>query len=439
MTSIPRRALLCIAILAAAVVQPGASAQETYKVKRGETLFGISRQFGITVDELVDANPGMGAADYKLKKGTTITIPATGREGLGLNNRMEGQTIKVGVVLPLHDIDGDGRRMTEYYRGLLIACNDLKRQGMSIEVTAYNAHIGCDMDSLLAKCSLGGAHVIFGPLYTKQLAALASYASRGQSRLVIPFSINGNDVDSNPGIFQVHKTPEAFNQGVIRQFVERFKSCNVIVVDCADRTSDKGSFTSALRKALESSGVACRVTSVNSPLESFSKAFSASCANVVVPNTARSPELNRVFARLDSVQAARPALAISLFGYTEWLMYEKYDKARFFKYDTYIPTNAYYNPFSAKVRDIEDRYRKWFGGDMMEYLPRFALTGYDHGMFFLRGLYRDGTGFTGAEQERDPVQTPLRFTRSSGSGGYRNAAIELVHYNRNNSISIINF
>ena len=31
------------------------------------------------------------------------------------------QTVNVGVMLPLHDVDGDGRRMVEYYRGILMA------------------------------------------------------------------------------------------------------------------------------------------------------------------------------------------------------------------------------------------------------------------------------------------------------------------------------
>ena len=33
-----------------------------------------------------------------------------------------GRTVRLGVMLPLHDLNGDGRRMVEYYRGVLMAC-----------------------------------------------------------------------------------------------------------------------------------------------------------------------------------------------------------------------------------------------------------------------------------------------------------------------------
>ena len=54
------------------------SAQESenirglHKVKRKETIFGISKMYDLTIDELLDANPEMKAPDYELKKGTIL-------------------------------------------------------------------------------------------------------------------------------------------------------------------------------------------------------------------------------------------------------------------------------------------------------------------------------------------------------------------------------
>ena len=50
--------------------------------------------------------------------------------------------IKVGVMLPLHDINGDGKRMVEYYRGLLMACDSLKAEGITTDVYAWNVEEG---------------------------------------------------------------------------------------------------------------------------------------------------------------------------------------------------------------------------------------------------------------------------------------------------------
>lgn len=49
--------------------------RERHEVKRKETIFGISRMYGITIQELIDANPEMNTPGYELKKGDYINIP----------------------------------------------------------------------------------------------------------------------------------------------------------------------------------------------------------------------------------------------------------------------------------------------------------------------------------------------------------------------------
>ena len=49
--------------------------KELHKVKRKETIFGIARENGLTVDELIEANPEMKAPGYELHKGDYIKIP----------------------------------------------------------------------------------------------------------------------------------------------------------------------------------------------------------------------------------------------------------------------------------------------------------------------------------------------------------------------------
>ncbi|MCD8292081.1 MAG: LysM peptidoglycan-binding domain-containing protein [Prevotella sp.] len=418
--------------------------QEIHTVKSGETIYGISRSYGITVEELKNANPGMEAQNYELKTGDNIVIPYPSGEMPGkVSNAQQTVTsakaIKVGVVLPLHNIDGDGRRMVEYYRGLLLACEDLKKEGISVEVNAYNTPIDSNVDNILAQSNLQNCDAIFGPLYTKQVKSLTSYVKNSDTKIVIPFSISGNDILSNQNIFQVYQKPDIFYNEVIRHFVYRFSNYNIVVIDCNDKTSDKGVFTFNLRKQLDDRKIACNVTNLNSSPEIFAKAFSAIKPNMVILNTGRSPELNQVISRLDGLMDANPNISISLFGYTEWLMYEKYDKAKFFKYDTYIPTSSYYNPVSSKVKLLEDKYRKWFNSDMMDYLPRFAITGYDHGMFFLRGLNKDGKNFSGKEADKSFLQTSMHFMKVGSGGGYQNTGFMFVHYNKDTSISIISF
>ncbi len=348
--------------------------------------------------------------------------------------------LQVGVALPLHNNDGDGRRMVEYYRGMLLACEDLKHEGYNINICAYNTPKDCNISDVLANSQLRQCQLVFTPLYTKQLDAVEAWLGDTGARLVIPFSIGGNSVWRNPQIYQVYQTDEQYYNCVLAHFAYRYKDCHIVVVDGKDDTSDKGLFTASLRRMAADRGMSCRVTAIDSNWQQFAAAFSATQPNMIVLNTARSPELNRLTARLDTLQEANPTIDLSLFGYTEWLMYEQHAKERLFKYNAYVPTTAYYNPYSTKTRQLEERYRKAFGEEMQQWLPRFALTGYDHAMHFLRALQQYGPQNMGAQTADDAppaVQTPLHFQRVSSSGGYQNTALLLVHYNRNKAISII--
>jgi len=439
-------ALLATLFFSVEVYSQQARTNDLHKVKRSETIFGIARKYGLTVDELIKANPEMSSPGYELKKGDYIVIPASTKVKVAESGSQQAQgaakgkyTVKVGVVLPLHNVDGDGRRMVEYYRGLLMACDDLKRNGLNIAVCAYNTPNDGDIYQTLAMKDLEKCDIIFGPLYTKHVKPLSDFSRNNGIKLVIPFSISGNDVQTNPSIFQVYQSPEYFNDEVIAQFVTHFANYHVVVIDCNDKTSDKGIFTFGLRRKLEEKKIPCSVTNLNSSDEMFAKAFSDTKPNMVILNTGRSPELNQVLSRLDALQNVKPAAAISMFGYTEWLMYVKYNQAKFCRYDTYIPTTSFYNAYAAKTKAFETRYNTAFNSGMMDYLPRFALTGYDHGMFFLQGIASKGKKFTGSERTGTAIQTPLHFVQSAKDGGFQNNSLMFVHYNRNNNISIVNF
>ena len=213
-----------------------------------------------------------------------------------------------------------------------------------------------------------------------------------------------------------------------------------IFVDCNDSTSRKGVFTYGLRKELEKRNINYSITNVNSSLEQFAKAFQPSKQNVIILNTGRSPQLTAVLNRLDEFDSKFPGASISLFGYTEWLMYAKYNLERFYKYDTYIPSTFYYNAGSARTQSLEKKYAAWFHQPMMVAQPRFAITGYDHGMFFIQGMKKHGDNFNGDRQQVNylPVQTPLHFVKTS-RGGYKNRNFELIHYTFNHQIETIKY
>ncbi|WP_308580721.1 ABC transporter substrate-binding protein [uncultured Prevotella sp.] len=422
--------------------------RDQHKVKRKETIFGIAKEYGVSIPQLLDANPSMKQPGYELKKGDLIFVPFS-KEGdfkpdgtvMGKNAKTAKPTkpvapvpanaIRVGVMLPLHNQDGDGKRMVEYYRGLLLALDQLKSEGITTDVHAWNVPKGADIRSTLLEPNASKLDIIFGPLYSDQVKPLADFCRTNGIKLVIPFSITGNEVETNANVFQVYQTDASLNNKAIASFLERFqKSHHPVFINCKDASSQVGDFTSSLRRQLELQKIKYDLTSTTSSASDFAKHFSASCPNVVIVNSEKSPQLNEVFAKLEQMKKTRPGIAVTLYGYNQWFVYQDYDLDQFFKYNTYIPSTYYYNKAADKTKELEAEYTEKYGEPMSkQYIPRMALTGYDQAEFFIRGLKAHGKNFKGtaSEVKYRPLQTRYDFVRI-GQGGYINDHFQLVHF-----------
>ena len=450
------RILRYFLLLTAIIYATGTLAQATgemrglHKVKKKETIFGIARMYDLTVNQLIEANPEMNQPGYELKKGDVIRIPFTESEAsVPVNTKAPVSTpaddvrqraVRVGVMLPLHHINGDGKRMVEYYRGILMACDSLKKTGISVDVHAWNAAEDADMSKILADPAAAKCDIIFGPLYSKQMQVLSDFVSKHDIRLVIPFSIDAPQLMTNRNIFQIWQSPTNINEATIGHYLDRFKDYHPVFIDCNDSTSKKGVFTFGLRRQLEGRNIEYSVTNLKSGEDAFSKAFSRSQKNIVILNTGRSPQLGVAFAKINGLKFNHPELDITMFGYTEWLMYTRTHLENFYKYNTYIPSVFHYNPLTSQTERLEQKYRWNFHADMQNALPRFAITGFDHAYFFLKGLHKYGKTFNGAAGMfgYPPVQTPLVFERM-GNGGLQNRSLLFVHYTPEHRVETVKF
>lgn len=427
--------------------------REKYQVKKKDTLYGIAKKYNISVDALIEANPEMKVDGFELKKGSYVCIPyaASGTSGQTsatpvrtlmqtASRQFSGKTVRVGVMLPLHDVDGDGRRMTEFYRGMLMACDSLRAEGMNIDIHAWNVNIDADITNFIKQPGAAKCDIIFGPLYSKQVHALAEFCKARDIQMVIPFSITGDDVSMYKQIFQVYQTNDRQTNNSIETFLKLFPNCHPVFIDCNDKTSTKGNFTFGLRTRLESHNIGYGITNIGSSDDLFAKQFSQNSQNIVILNTDRSPELTLALNKLAILKANNPTLKIKLFGYTEWMMYLGIDEAKFHEFDTYIPSTFYYNPASPRTQSLTRSYRQWFKTDMQNALPRFALTGYDYAQFFLRGFAKYGKAFRGVKNQNSwkAVQAPLRF-KQVGAAGMQNDFFQLVHFMPNGNVEAISY
>lgn len=428
----------------------------THRVQSKETVFGIAKSYGLTLEEIIAANPEMAEPNYKLRKGDIINIPFPATKAvpdsmvvvkttaeLGVVEDITRRAIRIGIALPINDKDTDGQRMTEYYRGVLMGIDSLKQEGISTEVYAWDLTEEGSINTVLSDSNAAKLDLLIGPLYTKFVPDMAAFAAEQGIKMLIPFSLTAPEVATNEQLYQVFQTTDDYNSAVVAHFTDRFRNCRTVLIDCSDPTSTKAPFTSALRSQVESLGRELKITSLKTPEEQFVKAFATDKPNVVVLNTSRASDLTLALAKLRNVVIAGdsiPIYKVSLFGYTEWLAYTRNNLESFYLFDTYIPSTFFYNPVAGRTMRIETKYRWNFHTDMIAQLPRLAITGFDHAYFFIKGLATYGKVFSGAKGTIDysAIQTPLHFERYE-NGGYKNGALIFIHYTPDHRLETIRY
>ncbi|MEL5892521.1 LysM peptidoglycan-binding domain-containing protein [Bacteroides sp. GD17] len=433
--------------------------RDMHKVKRKETVFSISREYGISEAELIAANPELKGED-KIKKGTFLCIPYPKAQAeqttqsqlpptdseLFRENRKETErfsTIKAAIILPFLDgVSKDESAMVEYYEGLLMAVDSLKRTGTSIDLYAYNSGPErSSLNSILGKSEMKDMDIIFGPLYQQHIKPLAEFAKKNDIRLVIPFTSKDNTVFQNPAVYQINTPQSYLYSEVYDHFVRQFPNANVIFIEASQGSKDKAEFIKGLKDELRNRSIPMKTLKEDVAVESLKTVLRNDRENIFIPTSGSDLTLIKILPQLTLLVREQPESRIHLFGYPEWQTYTKDHLEAFFELDTYFYSSFYTNNLLPAAINFTKNYRRWYGKDMDERYPKFGMLGFDTGYFFLKGLSRYGSEFENNFQRLDliPIQTGFKFQRVNNWGGFINKKVFFVHFTKNYELVKLDF
>jgi len=436
--------------------------RDVHKVKRKETIYSISKEYGITEAELIEANPELKGKN-KIKKGSFLCIPyptTTANAGnakpqtiptnneLFSENKKEAErisTIKAAVILPfLPDAASrsESARMVEYYEGFLMAVDSLKRSGTSIDLYTYNS--GANVNSLndiLSKNEMKNMDIIFGPLQQQQIKPLADFAKKNDIRLVIPFTSKDNTVFRNPAIYQINTPQSYLYSEVYDHFVRQFPNANVIFIEANSKTKDKADFIKGLKDELRNRSIPMATLDEDASVEALKSALKAGRENIFIPTSGSNLVLIKCLPQLTLLVRENPEFSIHMFGYPEWQTYTKDHLESFFELDTYFYSSFYTNDLFPAAKNFTRNYRRWYGKDMDERYPKYGMLGFDTGYFFLKGLARYGSELENNLQRMDfaPIQTGFKFQRVNNWGGFVNKKVFFVRFTKNYELVKLDF
>ncbi len=240
-----------------------------YTVPPQQTLFSISREYNVPIEDIEALNPQLSEG---LKAGQTIRIPVksdtktrppfvaeepekypdvkdkpTLKEDPWCDEPQLKEHYNVALLIPLYldklekdPQDTIGRfekpemdfTFFEYYEGLLIALDSVRKRGADIRLNVYDV---CDSllkaRSVLAKPELREMDLIIGPFYQEIFELAADYAKRRDIPIVSPLHWeNPQWLEEYPNMFQVMPHIETQVNDMANYIAEQYPEDNIVLV-----------------------------------------------------------------------------------------------------------------------------------------------------------------------------------------------------------------
>ena len=450
------------------VVIPQQSYRDIHKVKRRETIYSICREYGITEEELIAANPELKTE--KLKRGKYIRIPfhkqmpvvpvSTPEESVMPTNselfeRISSDAkrknhLKVAVMLPFMlngGNQGEQMRMVEYYQGVLMAINELKKNGTSFDIHTYDTqNNAATVRQILARSEMKDMDLIIGPGHATHIPAISAFSEQNKIRLVVPFTSKCDEVFGNPYLYQVNTPQSYLYSEVYEHFLRKFRGNNIIFVDAGDGETDKREFIGGFKQELKDQHIPFREINANSK-ESIEQALQAGTENILIPTSGSNIALIKLLPYLKALKLSWEAeetpdkYSLHLFGYPEWQTYTTDHLDDFYTFDTYFYTSFYANNLSVSVVNFQKEFRQWYHKEILNTYPKYAILGYETAHYLLKGLSLYGNKL---EQHLNniqvtPIQTSFRFERVSNWGGFINKKVFFIHFTKDHELIKMDF
>ena len=428
----------------------------THKVQRKESIESICKDYGITVEELIEANPTL--LNRKLKRKMVLNIPAPStkpvpaiKEVVEEKKREVVKTVRKGInddkllnvaVVLSFLLDSyapkEQSRMVEYYQGLLMAVEQLKREGYSFVINTYDAgQKENSLDSLLGSSAFDEVELLIGASYPKHNKELAKFAKEREIPLLIPFSSKKDEAIDNPTVYVANGIQSFILPEISSRFTKTFPNANVIFVE--DTTdNNKKEFVKSLTAELIKDSIPYTtlpmelISNGDTVLHTLSEAFIEEREFVVIPTSSSAITLNTLLPSLlhaksiDSLNIAK----FKLFGYPEWQIHAKDTRELMYEADTYFYATFYSHYALPRVAEFQEDFIRWYNRGIQNIYPRYGMLGYDTGYFFLlaASLYGNQMHENIERVPFNPVQSDFKFERISEKDGFINKKFFFIHF-----------
>lgn len=340
--------------------------------------------------------------------------------------------VRVGVMLPFQDKQGNvSPRAVDFYRGIVMAADSLKKDGTSFRFYTYNTAT-TSVNTILNDTIIPHLDVIFGPDDRMTLKVISDYTAPHGTKVVDVFVPSSDAIQNNPNFYLAFAPDESVAGDAANLFNVHFSSLktNVVIIDTKKLAHP---FVAEIKKVAGK----VRFLQTGFTQNQLGSRLSKNKVNFLVLSSSDKESATDILDQISLYKKNNPQYDIRLIGYPEWEEYGQYFTDKMYQLDVYRYTPFYNNVFSQRNVNFISHYFGQFKKDMDNIRPVMAMFGFDCGYFILKAIARYGREYAGQDVYAAPLQNAFVFKPFGNSGGMVNHYVMFVHYRPDRQIELI--
>jgi LysM repeat protein len=419
-----------------------------YEVKSKETLYSLSKMFGMSQEELITLNPTLAygvSEGMIIKLPSTVPIPKESKKVYSNLSKKSGDNDRKKIVLlmpfNMNNIEGDTINNTamrlkkdkflnmtlDFYAGAMFAIDSAKQLGLSIDVSVFDSQEtknASNVAAIIKENNLENADAIIGPFYQNNVEKTAELLTANQVPVISPLS--KDDAKPYANLYQTIPTITAIKNAMFDYM--RSKDGNIVAV--VDKK--KESVIQYIKENHKDVRFSTLNTNGTLSAENLKSLFVKDKINYVVMETANTSMINATIAAMMSAMATYKVQLVILEP-NETLDTDEINFVNLTKLKMMYPSMTRDNE-SAEALQFENSFRK-----INKIFPStFATRGFDITFDTMMRLsqgkkYQETADIMATEQ----VDNKFEYYKKP-EGGYTNKGVYILYYDTDLTIKVAN-
>ena len=403
-----------------------------HKVEKLETMFSLTNMYGISSEELIEANPGL---EDGVKEGMLLKIPNRVKADKDWFEDLvdPDKRLKIAMMLPFKagrdSLDFENDRLlnitSDFYFGAMVALDSVKKQGLSVHTVVYDTENDARVtDRLARRPEMKGYDAVIGPLFLSNLEKVSNNLKSSESLLVSPISSKDHSMIDNVNLVQDKASIDQLTDEMMQYIKKIHEGQNLIIIK---NTTDKSQHIyERIREGIDELSAEEEVI-VMEPKDGyidpelfrvFRDTLDRGIVNWFLVTDDEPSFLGDVFNNLGVFPEAD---SLVVFGFEKSRNYNKIDNNFLARVHFHYPTSVYVDMNSKGYKSFEGMYRRRFHALPTDY----SIEGFDVTYDLLMRLAYNSDLIDQGKSQR--LSTRYNYIENT-SGSILNNGVYLVRY-----------